>query len=342
MLNSIIKFYLIISRKKKIKVYIASSYNSKRVSKSNIFEFKIKGNFVRGYSGETAKYQNFLLEENFDIIFFNAAQQWSFDLALPIIEKIDCKKILFPCGFSRLKNFFYFPYFKIIQNKINHFDKIICSYSAGKDYNFIKKFYKKKINLVNNGSDKLLKIYNRKKIINKLNISQKSHIFLNISNIKFNKGQGRVINLFGKIPIENSVLFLMGQNHSNIYYKYIKIIIFLFNKFNKNKKIFLLPSNEKIKKQLYYISNFFLFGSRIEYDPLVMYEAIISNTKFISYNVGSCKKIINSETGFVSDNDDKKIKYLLKNIKKNKQNNTNIKKFYWETICKKYYKIFNS
>jgi len=329
-------------KKKKIKVYIATSYNSKRANKSNIFEFKIKGNFVRGYSGETTKYQNFLLKKNFDIVFFNAAQQWSFDLALPIIEKINSKKILFPCGFSRLKSILYFPYFKVIQNKITYFDKIICSYKTGQDYKFIKKFYKKKIYLINNGSDRPLKIYNHKKIINKLNISPKSHIFLNISNIKFNKGQGRVINLFKKIPIENSVLFLMGQNYSNIYYIYIKLSIFLFNILNNNKKIFLLHSNEKIKKQLYYISKFFLFGSRIEYDPLVMYEAIVSNVKFISYNVGSCKRIIKKDTGFISNNDNTKIEYIMKNFKKNKKKNKNVKKFYWNIICKKYYNIFNS
>lgn len=157
-------------KKKKMNVYIATSYNSKRVNKSKIFEFKIKGNFVRGYSGETYRYQNFLLKENFDIIFFNAAQQWSFDLALPIIEKINSKKIFFPCGFSRMKNLLYFPYFKIIQNKINDFDEIICSYRTEKDYKFIKKFYKKKIHLINNGSFKPIIIYNRKKIINKLNL----------------------------------------------------------------------------------------------------------------------------------------------------------------------------
>ena len=330
-------------KKKKMKIFIATSYHPERINKSNIFEFKVRGNFVRGYSGDTIKYQNFLLKQNFDIIFFNAAQQWSFDLALPIIEKIKSKKILFPCGFSRLRNFLYFPYFKIIKNKINNFDKIICSNKSSIDYRFIKKFYKKKIFLINNGSNKPILKYNRKRILKNLKISPKSIIFMNVSNIKFNKGQGRVIFFFNKIPIQNSVLFLMGQNHSNVYFYYIRILVLLFNRLNHKKKIFFHNSNEDIKKKLYYVSNYFLFGSRIEYDPLVMYEAIVNNTKFISYDIGSCKTIIKSNTGFVSDNDDEKIKYLLENIKKkNKQNKNNVKRFFWDNICKKYYKIFNS
>ena len=205
-LKIIIKFYLNFSRKK-IKVYIATSYNKERVDKLNVYQFKIKGNLVRGYSGETEKYQKFLLDKKFDVVFFNAAQQWSFDLALPIIEKIDSKKILFPCGFSRLNNILYFPYFKLIKYKLKYFDKIICSYKSGKDYNFIKKFYKNKIDLINNGASKPL-VYNRKKIAHELGVNSKSNIFINISNIKFNKGQERVINLFSKIPDENSILFI--------------------------------------------------------------------------------------------------------------------------------------
>ena len=329
-------------KKKKIKVYIATSHNEERVNKSNIYQFRIKGNFVKGYSGETEKYQQFLLNENFDLIFFNAAQQWSFDLALPIIENVNSKKILFPCGFSRLNNILYFPYFKLIKYKLNFFDEIICSYSSGKDYNFIKKFYLKKINLINNGANKPF-VYNLKKIKHELGINSKSNVFINISNIKFNKGQGRVITLFNKIPNENSILFLMGENHSNFYYKYIELKIYLFNKFNKNKKIYLLSPNQDIKNKLFFISNFFLFGSRIEYDPLVMYEAIVNKTKFISYDVGSCSNIIKNNYGIVSDNNDKKIEYIMKNIKnKNKVKTKNINKYYWTSICKKYLKIFKN
>ena len=229
----------------------------------------------------------------------------------------------------------------MIKYKLNFFDEIICSYSSGKDYNFIKKFYKKKINLINNGANKPF-VYNLKKIKHELGINSKSNVFINISNIKFNKGQGRVIALFNKIPNENSILFLMGENHSNLYYKYINLKIYLFNKFNKNKKIYLLSPNQDIKNKLFFISNFFLFGSRIEYDPLVMYESIVYKTKFISYNVGSCSNIINNNLGFVSDNDKKKIDFIMKNIKKKSKIKTkNLNNYYWTSICKKYLKIFN-
>ena len=94
----------------------------------------------------------------------------------------------------------------------------------------------------------------------------------------------------------------MGENHSSIYYTYIKLKIFLFNRNNSNKKIYLLSPNEDIKNKLFLISNFFLFGSRIEYDPLVMYESIVR--------------------------------------KKNKIKTKKINKYFWSSICKNYFKIF--
>ena len=49
------------------------------------------------------KYENFLLNSDFDIIFFNAAQQWTFDLTLPILDKIKSKKIFFSMWFLKIK-----------------------------------------------------------------------------------------------------------------------------------------------------------------------------------------------------------------------------------------------
>ena len=54
----------------------------------NIEEFEISGNSVRGITGEIKKYQNYLLDSDFDIIANFAAQQWTVDSTVSIIEKI--------------------------------------------------------------------------------------------------------------------------------------------------------------------------------------------------------------------------------------------------------------
>jgi glycosyltransferase involved in cell wall biosynthesis len=57
---------------------------------------------VTGLAGETKKYQDFLIRGNWDVIMTYAAQQWSTDLILPILDKIKAKKVIVPCGYSGL------------------------------------------------------------------------------------------------------------------------------------------------------------------------------------------------------------------------------------------------
>ena len=110
-----------------------------------IKEFDIRGNAIQGYSGSITDYQNFLINSNFDIILFYAAHQWTFDLAIEILKDIRAKKIFLPCGFSKINNLLYFPYFKILQKKINIFNKVICLSSTYQDFKFCKLHFKKKL-----------------------------------------------------------------------------------------------------------------------------------------------------------------------------------------------------
>jgi len=324
-------------------VEIVTSFIKNRKIKNNsikINQFKIKGNLVRGYNGNAIDYQNFLIKSNFNIIFFNAAQQWTFDLALPIITKINSKKILFPCGFSKFNNIFYKPYFFIFKKLINEFDEIICVSKKFRDYKFIKGFYKKKINVIENGGFINKPIYSKLKFQKKFNINKEDKIICNISNVKFFKGQDRSISIFKDIKKTNTKLFLIGNNFSKIYYLYIKLLVFLFNKNQNKKKIILLTTSEKEAKTILQYSDVFLFTSRKEYDPLVIKEAIIANVNFISYDVGIVKEYCSQDFGFCSNNIYELSKKLDEFLNKKKKIKLNTKQYLWKNVLPKYYKIF--
>jgi len=316
--------------------------NKNRVSTKHyiINYFNISGNFVKGYNGETHKYQYFLLKNKFDIIFFNAAQQWSFDLALPIISSINSKKILFPCGFSRINNILYYPYFLLLKKKINYFDKIICVNKNLKDYKFIKKHYKKKIFLLNNGASKISKFTNLENFKKKYKISKNEKIITNISNFKFYKGQDRAISIFRKLKNKDLVLVLIGNNHNSIFLLYIILMKFFLKYFYNKKVIIILNKKYSLSQEILNISDIFLFTSRLEYDPLVIYEAIIAKKKIISYNVGNIKNILKYNKNSFITND---MELIIKNFNKilfMKYYYFNSSKFLWNNILKKYHNIF--
>ena len=326
-------------------VELVTSFNKNRKTKNNLIkvnQFKIYGNLVKGYSGETLNYQNFLLKNKFDIIFVNAAQQWTCDLLLPIIKDIKAKKIFFPCGFSRLNNILYIPYFKLLKNLINYFDAIVCVSKNYQDYKFIKENYKKKIHIIENGASIIKPIYSKDEFEKKYNINKYDKIICNISNIKFLKGQDRVISILREIKKKNIKIFLIGNNMSSLYYLYIKIIVFLFNKNQNDKKIiFLSPKRDEALTILHY-SDIFIFGSRTEYDPLVIKEAMLASKKFISYDVGIINKYAKLGFGFCSKNKKKLITKLEKFLQSGhtyyKPNKINI--YNWDNVMVKYAKIF--
>jgi glycosyltransferase involved in cell wall biosynthesis len=327
---------------KRHKIFIATS-NQNRNTKQlklnkniNIKEFDIKGSLVKGYSGKIDNYENFLINSKFDIIFFNAAQQWTFDLALPILDKIKSKKIFFPCGFSRLNNIIFKPYFEILKTKINHFDEIICCSKNWKDYNFCKKRFKKKIHIISNGAD-LLKLSNKFK---------KNNTYVSISNLKYLKGQDRTIEIFKKLN-HPGTLKLYYSNYNLTYKLYILIKIYLFNIFNsEGKKIYLKKVEGRIDlKKTLHSCKAFIFGSRLEYNPLVVFESMSAGVPFVSYDVGIIKEIVNHKhLGYVSNRQSKLIKYLdsleCTNYQRNKIIN-HFKKYYvWKKILQKYERIF--
>lgn len=62
-----------------------------------IEEFAASGNLVNGLTGEIHRYQEFLKTFPADAILINAAQQWTFDAALPVLDAISARKVCIPC-----------------------------------------------------------------------------------------------------------------------------------------------------------------------------------------------------------------------------------------------------
>jgi glycosyltransferase involved in cell wall biosynthesis len=111
-------------------------------------------------------------------------------------------------------------------------------------------------------------------------------------------------------------------------YFYNKIVIIILNK------------KYSLSQEILNISDIFLFTSRLEYDPLVIYEAIIAKKKIISYNVGNIKNILKYNKNSFITND---MKLIIKNFNKilfMKYYYFNSSKFLWNNILKKYHNIF--
>ncbi len=316
--------------------------------KIKIIRFQIKGNAVRGFVGNIKEYQNFILKNKFDAVLLYAAQQWSFDLVLPVIKNIKSNLYFAPCGFSKLNNFFYRDYFRNLPKYLKYFKSNILHSNEYRDskYFLIKKI-KNKI-VIPNASD--MKITKKK---SKKNFSQDKKLnFLNVSNIRFAKGQDLAILIFFFLNLKiNMKLYLIGEkNCSKIYLMYLNFLKFFTEFFWKNKSIIFRNGRDRRDvKESYLNSDIFLFTSRIECSPLVLFESASAGLPFISLKVGNSSEIAKwTGAGVVFENIfqiSKSIKNLILNENKMKKMSKNGKKncnkeYNWRIISKRYLKLF--
>ncbi len=327
--------------KNKFNIEIATSYDSCRKKKiidgNKINEFKIQGNLAQGYKGKIREYQDFLLKKKFDIIFFYAAQQWSFDLSLPIIEKINAKKIFCPCGFSKLKNLYYSPYFFLLKEKINKYDRLIFFSKNYQDYKLLKKIYNNKIKIICNAG-----IKSKKKINTKKNSKRKD--FLKILNV------GKISIMKNQLYLLLAVLFIKRKLEINFYYNnnnfFSKIVILIGQLVEKirNKKLFInfyYNNNQNKIIKSYQENDLFVFTSLVECSPLVIYDAAVNSLPFISKSVGNVPEIARkSKSGRIYKNIFHFIK-LINNFKITKKEKTTYD-FGWKKQLEKYKKEFLS
>jgi len=376
------------------KVYVATSWNpyrkSNKINGIQIIDFKIFGNFTRSIVGETQKYIDYVCKNDFDVILIYAAQQWSCDLLLKYIPKINAKKILVPCGFSKLYDRNYLPYFDFLKKQLNYFDKFIFHTKLYRDFQFIKKniIDFNKLYLIPNCADEnefddlKIKTFYKKKFNNENEI-----IILTNGSFTLDKGLKDVLDAFSILNTDKNIKLYINSDFRNDHKMIVKIVNFLKNilktilfkktnfnlmKYlkNKSKEINMKNPNKKIEIvnlkrdtliELYKSSDIFIFASKIEYSPLVIFEAMASANALISHDVGNVKEIINkTNSGLIVNNQidssrksnidihdlANKLKLLVDNKELIKKFSSNGRSHYinfynWKKIFIKYENIFS-
>lgn len=317
-------------------ITILTSYLKNREKKKfnniKIKDFKIKGNMIRGYVGELDEYQNHLLSENYDIVMFYAAQQWTFDLALPIINKLNSKIIFLPCGFSSYNNLIYKPYYNIlVSSKLKYIDKFVCFSRNTRDYKFlIKRISKSKIHVIYNGGN----YFGKQKKYNKL----KNNI-LYVANFNYFKNQLYLI--FATLFIKHKAKINFIYSKKNLYFLICRFISSFISFINKKISFqFHENLNRKSINKFYLKSEIFVSPSKIECAPLMIADCVTSGLYFISSDVGNVKEIISKfKIGTTYSSFFDLVTKINENLKKNiivKQN----KDLDWKNILPKYKKIY--
>ena len=294
------------------------------------------------------KYQNYLINSSFDIMTNFAAQQWATDLALPILNKIKTKKVFVPTGFSKLNFFFYKKYFNNMENYMKQYDMNIFLSQNFRDINFARKNKIRKIKVIPNGASE--EEFLKKSKINireVLNIPKDHFLVLNVSSHTGLKGHFETIRIFNKAGIKKSTLLMIGKHPKSIISCYWSC---QFLKFISGKNILIQDLNREQTVAAFKAADVFLFTSRVECSPLVLFESIAAKTPFLTYDVGNSKEIIKWTKGgeLLPTAVDKSAAILKKHYQNPGKltgmgktgHNAWLKNFTWEIIARKYETLY--
>jgi len=324
-----------------------------------IHEFNIEGNMVNQYHDtseeEKRRYKDLLKRDDWDIICVFAAQQWSCDLFLEIIDDIKCKKVFIPTGFSGLFLKEYQGYFKKMETWLDKFDMNVYLSETYRDFVFSKKFTSKTM-IIPNGA--LLKEFDikvdRETVLKELNIPLDHKVILLVGGHTGMKGHAEFYKMMKKLKIEKATGIIIGnffnENKKMTFRKpfallrkikfYILTWPFYLHKKQcpmvcwkeiekGNTRVRNLSLSRKQTIDVFHASDLFILPSKIECSPIVLFEAAASSTPFLVTDVGNSREILSwfdntgeilpgriDKLGFTHVNISKSVKVLDKWLRK--------------------------
>ncbi len=303
----------------------------------NIKEFDIKGSYVHGLTGKIKDYQSYVVNGDFDVIMIKAAQGWTIDALIPILNNIKYRKVFIPCGFSALYDPLYSDYYKLMPGILNQFDHLIFYASDYRDTNFARKNNITNFSIIPNGASSIeFSVPKESYFRERLHISNDSFLILTVGTFTGGKGHYELAQAFQLANFDQPATLILNGNHPTVFPKlklnvlikeYLKMgprsmvkriyrelrsaigftkiskprnwidVASEVNSDNSDKTIIITDLKRSDVVQAFLNSDLFVFASNVEYSPLVLFESAAAGLPFLTVPVGNAEEIISWTQG---------------------------------------------
>lgn len=272
---------------------------SKEIDGVEVEEFAISGNAARGIRGEQDRYRDFLLDGDFDVVMGYAAQQWTTDLLLPLVERLPYASVIAPCGFSGLHRPAYAGYFRSLPERLGHFDALVLHSETYQDARFVREAGLR-YSVIPNGAGADEFAPDRPEFRTTYSIPDGAPLLLTVGGHTGLKGHAVLIDAFRRARLKEAVLVVIGNTptgHGCL--GTCKARSAWTNLRSRDKRVLLLnPSREEVLAA-YQAADLFVFSSQVECSPLVLFEAMAAQTPFLTVDVGNAEEIVSWSGGGV-------------------------------------------
>lgn len=263
--------------------------------------FDLKGNAVEGIRGDTAPYLAALRNQGFDVVTFFAAQQWATDVALPHLASIPARKVFVPTGFSLLREARYSDYYAAMPEYLRQMDLNVFLSENYQDSAFAAEHGVQNRVLIPNGaaSEEFLRpiAHDLRK---EQGIPANDRIVLHVGSYTGVKGHKEALRIFLKANTDRAQLIFIGTGIHRFEREFRNHRFHFMDRWRarlKQKHIHFLELDRARTVDAMRQADLFLFPSRVECSPIVLFETLAAGVPFLATEAGNTAEIVRWTNG---------------------------------------------
>ena len=258
-----------------------------------VVDFDIRGNAVRGIQGEAERYQEFLLQGDFDVMLNYAAQEWTADLAFPLLERLAYPAVLVPCGFSALNAPEYQEYYRQMPDVLRRYQRLVFHASQYRDIEFARRHGLQRLTIIPNGAAEYEFAAAQPSFRQRYNLPASLPLLLTVGSHTAAKGHRETIEAFRLARIDRAALVVIGNRiagrtcYNDCWRRALRARGLSLGR----KRVLLLDPPRSEVVAAYQAADLVVFPSNLEYSPLVLFEAMAAGVPYLSSDCGNAAEI---------------------------------------------------
>jgi glycosyltransferase involved in cell wall biosynthesis len=271
-------------------VTVATRADPRREGSPRVVEFNVGDNEVRGMTGDVDAYRRFVLNGDWDVVMIYAAQQWTCDALLPVLDSIPGRVVLAPCGFSALRDPAYAGYFASLRERLLEFDGLIFHSDSYQDIEFARQAGAERLHVIPNAADEreFGSLPERGAFRAAHGLADDEPLLLTVGGHTGLKGhaaamatlrasEARTLAIVGNTPTGRGCLPQCRVRAAA-------------TRLTGRRVLLLDPPRAQVL-DAYADADLFVFCSMVEASPLVLFEAMAAGLPFVSVDVGNAAEI---------------------------------------------------
>lgn len=255
--------------------------------------FDVSGNAVAGLRGDVEGYRRFVLDGDFDVLMVYAAQQWTLDALLPVLDQVPFPVVVAPCGFSALGDPAWDRYFSELPERLGLVAALVTHSERYQDARFLRE-HGHEVTLIANGADEreFAELLDGRTARRRLGLPDDVPVLLTVGAHTGEKGHAEALRAVRRLPGRARLLVVGNAPLGRGCEPTCRVRAALTTTASVGRRRATVTSLSRDETlAAFSAADLFVFASNVECSPIVLFEAAASATPFVAADVGNAAEI---------------------------------------------------